>query len=228
MAAEQRIERVTSLDSKEMQADKMEAKVAAKTQPVEGKFETMMDKNLTDRNEALKTTSDKPNLEDIAREQSHVQTNNNQAVTKNDLVAQTAEASQRVEQVKSELETPDLTIKKPVERLMRNKLTHISDELKIALSRAGAEPVEAPQLAGESVAPNPATKFLDHLTHAQYQLDHLGAYLQAMVDTDQDLSPANMLAIQIKVNKIQQELEFFTNMLNKSLESTKAMMNVQI
>jgi len=228
MALEGKIERVASLDEKETQVDKMETKVTERTQPVEGKFEAMMDKKLPEQDAATKTAaSEKPNVEDIAREQSQVQTQN-RALTNQDLVAQTSEASQRIEQVKSELETPDLEIKKPVRRLMRNKLTHIADDLRIALSKAGTEPVQAPEVAGSQQIPSAATKFFDHLTHAQYQLDHLGSYLQAMVATDKDLAPANMLAIQIKVNKVQQELEFFTNLLNKSLESTKALMNVQV
>jgi len=228
MALEEKIERVASIDEKETLVDKMETKVAERTQPVEGKFESIMDKKLPEQDAALKTAaSDKPNVEDIAREQAQVQ-NQNQAVTNHDLVAQTTEASQRVEQIKAELETPNLDIKKPIRRLMRNKLTHIQDDLRIALSKAGTEPVEAPQVAAGQGVPNVATKFFDHLTHSQYQLDHLGSYLQAMVDTGKELAPANMLAIQIKVNKVQQELEFFTNLLNKSLESTKALMNVQV
>jgi len=42
------------------------------------------------------------------------------------------------------------------------------------------------------------------------------------------LSPATMLLIQIKVGYIQQEIELFTSMLNKALESTKTIMNVQV
>jgi hypothetical protein len=42
------------------------------------------------------------------------------------------------------------------------------------------------------------------------------------------ISPASMLAIQIKVGFISQELDFFTGILNKALESTKTIMNVQV
>lgn len=227
MALEDKIEPVGSLDEKEKQVDKMETKVAERTQPVDGKFEAIMDKKLPEQNEALKTAaSERPNVEDIAREQGKAI--NDRAVNNQDLVAQTNQTSQKIEQIKSELETQNLVIKKPVARLMSNKLTHISDNLKIALSKAGAEPVEVPTIAGSNEIPNSAMKFLDNLTHAQYQLDHLGAYLQAMAGTGKGLSPANMLAIQIKVNHVQQELEFFTNLLNKALESTKALMNVQV
>jgi hypothetical protein len=37
-----------------------------------------------------------------------------------------------------------------------------------------------------------------------------------------------MLAMQVKVGFVQQEMEFFTGMLNKALESTKTLMNVQV
>jgi hypothetical protein len=37
-----------------------------------------------------------------------------------------------------------------------------------------------------------------------------------------------MLRIQLKVGYITQEVEFFTAVLNKALESTKTIMNVQV
>ena len=228
MSDAEKIQKVASLDSKESRVDKLEKEVVQKTQPVEGKFESIMDKKLPEQ-EAAKTIApeaNKPNVEDIAKDMQGKPIDPGQ--TTKELAEQTKQASQRIDAIKSELETPDLTIKKPVDRLMRNRLTHVDDSLRIALSRAGTEEVKAPAETGLSAVPNAATKFLDHLTHSQHQLDHLGSYLEAMVNRDQELTPANMLAIQVKVSHVQQELEFFTNLLNKSLESTKALMNVQV
>ncbi len=225
--ANDKIEKITSLDSKESGVDKL-GKEVQKTQPVEGKFEAIMDKKVPEQ-EVAKTVipeANKPSVEDVAKDAQGKPIDPGK--TADELAKQTKEASQRIDAIKSELETPELTIKKPVNKLMSNKLTHIDDSLRIALAKAGTEKAEVPaenKLAG---VPNAALKFLDHLSHAQYQLDHLGSYLEAMVNTGKELSPANMLAIQVKVNHVQQELEFFTNLLNKSLESTKALMNVQV
>ena len=42
------------------------------------------------------------------------------------------------------------------------------------------------------------------------------------------ITPANMLAIQMKMGYVQQQIELFTSLLNKALESTKTIMNVQV
>jgi hypothetical protein len=97
--------------------------------------------------------------------------------------------------------------------------------LRIALTKAGVEYTPA-----EKVSPteNPIVKFVGYLTHAQYQLQHLGDTIEQLQLTQKELTPANMLAIQIKVGYVQQEIEFFTSLLNKALESTKTIMNVQV
>jgi hypothetical protein len=49
-----------------------------------------------------------------------------------------------------------------------------------------------------------------------------------MSDNGKQFTAADMLAMQIKVGYVQQEIEFFTSLLNKALESTKTIMNVQV
>jgi hypothetical protein len=109
--------------------------------------------------------------------------------------------------------------------LLKNRLSHIDDTLKIALSKAGLEYTAPVQPTGTG---NPIEKFLGYLTHGQYQLEHLGSAIAQVQGKGMEVTPADMLAIQVKVNQIQQELEFFTNVLNKALESTKTLMNVQV
>lgn len=109
--------------------------------------------------------------------------------------------------------------------LLKNRLAHIDDTLKIALSKAGVEYTAPVQPTG---VVNPIEKFLGYLTHGQYQLEHLGSAIAQVQGKGMEVTPADMLAIQVKVNQIQQELEFFTNILNKALESTKTLMNVQV
>lgn len=192
---------------------------------IDGDFQAVMDKKLPDK---AVDGGNKPNPEEVVKNQA-VQLD--PAVSHKELIAQTEQAKQKIEAIKQDLETPNLDIKRNVGRLMNNKLTHIDDSLRIALTKAGAEKEEfaatAP-VAGEDQKFSPVGRFIDHLTHSQTQLDNLGTYLEALTSQEKQLSPANLLAIQIKVNHIQQELEFFTNLLNKSLESTKALMNVQI
>jgi hypothetical protein len=142
-------------------------------------------------------------------------------------MAQANEVIQQIEQVKEKLATPNLEIKGSVQTLMNNKLSHIDESLKVALNRAGIE--YTPQTVNPKAnLASPIEKFIGLLTHGQYQLQRLSDDVAMMSKSGSNFTPANMLAMQIKVGYIQQEVELFTNVLNKALESIKTIMNVQI
>lgn len=145
------------------------------------------------------------------------------------VVTQTKELIQKIEGVKAQLASPDLELKGSVQDLLKNKLSHIDESLKVVMNRAGLEytPQDPSKVAAGGVAA-PIERFLGFLTHGQYQLQKLSNDVQMMHLNKTEISPASMLAIQIKVGYISQEIEFFSNMLNKMLESTKTIMNVQI
>jgi len=142
-----------------------------------------------------------------------------------ELASQAEDVIAQIDILKNKLETPDLEIKNSVQTILRNRLNHIDENLKVALDRAGLEymPPEKPT----SLA-TPIDRFLGLLTHSQSQLETLAQDVNSMAAMEKELSPANMLLIQIKVSYIQQEIELFTSMLNKALESTKTIMNVQV
>lgn len=231
MAAEDKIEKIDALDKK-ARLSKIDEQLEALNKPVEGKFEAALDQqnipskmgaNIGPHEAGLaKTTTG--GVETTAP--LHVQ-NSSSVPTTEQIQARSKEAIQKIEAVKETLETAQVEIKRPVQKLMQDKLNHIDDNIRVALSKAGTEVTEPPAKTGEQPF-SPIKNFIDHLTHAQYQLENLGTYLESMAADKRELAPANMLAIQIKVTHIQQEVEFFSNLLNKSLESTKALMNVQV
>jgi len=140
------------------------------------------------------------------------------------LAEQSKGVIKQIEDIKQKLADPSLEIKGDYKRILRNKLEHINDNLKVALNRAGIkyeEPTEAVKFSK-----TPVTGFIDLLTHGQQQLLSLGGEVGKMGSAN--ISPSNLLAVQVKVNYIQQELEFFTSLLNKALESAKTIMNVQV
>lgn len=144
------------------------------------------------------------------------------------LISQTKQAIAQIDEVKKVLEQPNVKIKTSAQQLLRNKLSHIDESLQIALSKAGVEyvtPIE------ENLHPNrvnPVERFIGFLTDGQTQLQRLGDELNVMGKLGKDMSPVNMLAIQVKVAQIQQELELFSSLLNKALESIKTVMNIQV
>jgi NADH dehydrogenase/NADH:ubiquinone oxidoreductase subunit G len=145
--------------------------------------------------------------------------------THKDLADQANGLVAQIDELKTKLATPNLELKSSVQNLLRNKLTHIDESLKIALSKAGVEYKPPTKVTGVET---PIERFLGYLTDAQYQLGNLGNEVQSLANKKGGLSPAAMLAIQIKVGYVSQEIEFFTSLLNKALESTKTIMNVQV
>lgn len=146
-----------------------------------------------------------------------------------ELATQAQTVIAQIEEVKNKLATPNLDLKGSVQTLLRNKLSHIDENLKIALNRAGLEYTPPPSAAGgPSNLASPIERFLGLLTHGQYELQRLSNDIQQMGNDSVKMTPANMLAIQLKMGYVQQELELFANLLNKSLESIKTIMNVQV
>ena len=145
--------------------------------------------------------------------------------TPDQLSKQVEDVIAEIDILRNKLETPGLEIKAPVQTILKNKLNHIDENLKVALEKAGVE--YAPPERPTSLA-KPIDKFLGLLTHSQRQMETLASDVKTMASMKGELSPANMLLIQTKVSFIQQEIELFTSMLNKALESTKTIMNVQV
>lgn len=148
------------------------------------------------------------------------------SVNAKDLVAQADEVVKQIDTIKSKLKTPDLELKPATQTLLQNKLSHIDENLRVAMSKAGLE--YNPQTSLENKTVNPIERFLGFLTNGQTQLASLGNEINQMHLNNKEISPANMLRIQMKVGYITQEIEFFTAVLNKALESTKTLMNVQV
>ncbi|MBA2727052.1 MAG: hypothetical protein H0U49_02630 [Parachlamydiaceae bacterium] len=142
------------------------------------------------------------------------------------LVAQAQEVITKIDELKEKLSTPNLEIKGSVQNLLTNKLSHIDESLKVALSKAGVEYDVAPSVSRQSS--NPIERFLGFLQDSQSRLNTLSSDVSTMAATKGEFTPALMLSMQVKVGFVQQELEFFTALLNKALESTKTIMNVQV
>ncbi len=137
---------------------------------------------------------------------------------------QAKNAIAQIENLKTQLSQAN-EIKPSYQTLLRNRLTHIDDNLKIALNKAGVEYTPPPVTqAGKD---SPIHKFIGFLTNSQHQLENLNVVIDKVNNTGK-ITPANMLAIQMKMGYVQQQIELFTSLLNKALESTKTIMNVQV
>jgi hypothetical protein len=111
------------------------------------------------------------------------------------------------------------------ETALQDRLIHIDSSLRTSLAKAGVE-VKAADI--QPIGQKPLVKFLNYLTSADHQLTTLIDQLNGVAGGDKKLSPEKLIALQIKLGFVQNELEFFTNVLNKAMESTKTIMNVQV
>jgi hypothetical protein len=139
--------------------------------------------------------------------------------------AQAKDVVAQMEHVKGQLSQANTEIKPAYQTLLRNRLTHIDDSLKIALNKAGVEYTPPPVASAGNT--NAIHKFLGFLTNSQHQLENLSSVVD-LANAKGEITPANMLAIQMKMGYVQQQIELFTSLLNKALESTKTIMNVQV
>ena len=195
-------------------------------------FESLMRQekriNATERRDAEKAIVDgtkKPSLMDELARINRKTEKVTEASTHN-LIAQTQEAVGRIDLLKQSLDKPGLEIKGSVQGILKGKLRDINESLKLAFSKAGIDYVPPEKIGPRA---NPAREFLNYLSHGQHQLETLSTHVEGIAARrDDEIRPADLLALQIKMNHVQQELEFFSGMLNKTLESTKTLMNVQV
>jgi hypothetical protein len=157
----------------------------------------------------------------------HTQVSKVARMSPEQLKTQANQVIAQIDQVKTQLAQTTTEIKPSYQTLLRNRLTHIDDNLKIALSKAGVEYTPPSQAPGANSA-NPLDRFIGFLTNSQKQLEGLNHTIDSLGMQKGQLTPANMLAIQMKIGYVQQQIELFTSLLNKALESTKSIMNVQV
>lgn len=143
-----------------------------------------------------------------------------------DIKAQAKELNSKLETLKKSLASSKEEIKPAYHKVLEHRLSHIDDNLKIALSKVGVES-EATS-AAPTTERNPTKRFISMLTDSQKQIDSLHNSMEMLEMQEGSLSPATMLTLQIKVNQVQHQIELFTGLLSKALDSVKQVMNVQV
>lgn len=90
--------------------------------------------------------------------------------------------------------------------------------------------IPVPPEANESTkgVAGPLGFFLNMLTTGQNRIQSTQDWLSKVSKTGHDLSPTTMLQVQLKLNKAQQEIEFSSMMLSKTVDSIKMLMNIQL
>lgn len=226
-----KIEKVSRSDETRSEVFEMDSQ--ERVAPNKELFDTLVNTDVKEEKKiSIETTDNSPknSIFDEVRNMNYKE-RDTKHFSSDSLASQTRDLVAQIDDVKKTLSSPDLSLKNSTKQLLENKLTHIDENLKIALSKAGLEyeptaAVSTPNSAEGRI--NPIDRFLGFLTDGQSQLQNLGHELAAMSSKKQQLGATDMLAIQVKMGQIQQEIELFTSLLSKSLDSIKTLMNVQV
>jgi hypothetical protein len=138
------------------------------------------------------------------------------------LLSQATAAQTTLGDINSQLSTPNLKLKQSSKYLLKNKLTDANGHLATAGTKLGLQPQEPTQLSG------PFGKFIGLVTDGQNQMRAAQQQLQALKAKGDQLSPADMLLVQVKLNLAQQELEYSSVVLSKAIDDMKQLFNVQL
>lgn len=213
-----------ALDGKNPQVDEVERAL-----PNREHFESLVDSQPqkpanTSNVQAVESTEKPGSLMDEVRKL-HQQTSNVAGMNPEELKNRANGIIAQLEDVKTKL-TDAQSLNPSYNQVLHNRLSHINDTIKIALSKAGVEytPPSPELIKGNS----PIQSFLGYLSHAQNQFENLNSTIDKLSLTGSQITPGGMLTLQMKIGYAQQQIELFTSLLNKALESTKTIMNVQV
>jgi hypothetical protein len=153
-------------------------------------------------------------------------TNATMQPTLDTLQNQVQSAQGNLSEIKKKLEdTPNLTIKRQHQTLIKNKLGDAHAHINTANQKLGLQAKDLPELPKDA---GPITRFLQYVTDGQNQLVATKQKLQEMSQKGQQLDPTALLLVQVKLSQAQQELEYSSTLLGKVIDIFNRLMQQQI
>lgn len=132
-------------------------------------------------------------------------------------------ANNHLNDMQTQMQTPGLKIRPQEHATLVNHMTQASDALRSANNKLGidSEPIT-------SSSDGPFSKFMSLITDGSKQIATAQDQLTAMSKTPDQLNPAQMLSVQVKIGQAQQQIEFSSILLGKAVDAFKQLMNIQI
>ncbi len=145
--------------------------------------------------------------------------------TMDSIQAQMNTTSTSLGDIKNQLHEKNLKLKQSDKYLLRNKLGQANDHLRSANQHLGNDPGPPVDLKSNK---NPINKFLAMVADGQHQLNSAATQLRDLNASGQQINAGEMLLIQVKLQKAQQELDYTSVLLGKAVEMIRTLLNVQI
>jgi hypothetical protein len=140
--------------------------------------------------------------------------------------AQMNTASGSLGDIKQHLDNKDLNLKSSDKYLVRKKLTSAHDHLKTAAEKVGVNTGDFDAKLNKSKSP--IARFLMMVTDGQNQMAQAAASVKNLSANGQSISPAELLLVQVKLSKAQQELNYTSTILGNATSMIKTLFNTQV
>lgn len=147
--------------------------------------------------------------------------------------SQQAQWTSMIDKVKN---NPNLDLSPTVTKQLEMKMDNINRQfgrlnksLNLPPSSANGSPFIESLGITTSELSAPLKTFFNFIAKGERQLSGLQTEINAICSSDnQMVNPATLLKLQLKMTHVSQQIELFTSMLNKGLESSKTVFNTQI
>lgn len=146
--------------------------------------------------------------------------------TMNSVTEQMNSVSSSLGDIKTQLHTKGLKLKNSENHLLRTKLGNANEHINIAGNKLGIRPSPNPRAMNKSK--NPITRFLAMVSDGQRQMVDAADTIKNLNASGQAVNPGDLLLVQIKLNKAQQELNYTSVILGNATSMVKTLFNIQI
>ena len=140
------------------------------------------------------------------------------------ITSQMQTSSSSLGDLQNKLNTPNLKLKPSQKYLLRNKLQEANSQIRTVAEKTGVEVGDPVNTLSTN---NPVGKFLALITDGQTQLESAQTMLQQRAK-QAPMNPAELLMMQFKLSKAQQEIEYSSVLLSKAVDDIKVIFNIQI
>jgi hypothetical protein len=145
--------------------------------------------------------------------------------TPENLLEQVDNTNNKIDFIKQNLQTPNLALKNSHQRLLDSKISQSFYHAQKAAEHLGATKIPEPKTPETST---PVAKFLGYLSGGQEQLLEAKKKLQQIQASGKQLTPSQMLLVQVNLAQAQQQIEFSSVLLSKVVDALKQTINIQL
>jgi len=127
--------------------------------------------------------------------------------------------------LQDQMNRKNLKLRQSHKYLLRNALTKAHKNIQVAARKTGVNITSTHPPFNRK---NLAHKFLDLVTDSQNQLSNAQSKIQGLNTDGMSMNPGDLLLIQIKLAKAQQELEYSSVLLSTAVSDIKTLFNIQL